>query len=148
MSLVDQVSEELKTAMRARDKVRVAGLRGIRAAFIEALKADGSDTLADEDAVTILRRLAKQRRESIDAYTEGGRPELAEDEKAELAVIEAFLPQQADEAQTRAWVDEAIAKTGASGMADMGKVMGVLMGAHRDVLDGKLANQIVRERLG
>ena len=147
MSLVDQVSAELKTAMRARDKVRIAGLRGIRAAFIEALKADGSETLADEAALTILRRLAKQRRESIDAYTEGGRPELAEDEQAELAVIEGFLPQLADEAQTRAWVDEAIAKTGASAMSDMGKVMGLLMGAHRDVLDGKLANQIVRERL-
>ncbi len=147
MSLVEQVSAELKTAMKARDKVRVAGLRGIRAAFIEALKADGSDSLADDDALTILRRLAKQRRESITAYEEGGRPELAADEKAELAVIEGFLPQQADEAQTRAWVDEAIARTGASGMSDMGKVMGVLMGAHRDVLDGKLANQIVREKL-
>lgn len=148
MSLVDQVSSDLKTAMRARDKVRVAGLRGIRAAFIEAMKADGSETLSEEAAMTILRRLAKQRTESIEAYTKGDRPELAEEERGELAVINAFLPQQADAAQTRAWVEAAIAKTGASSMSDMGKVMGILMGQHRDVLDGKLANTIVRELLG
>jgi uncharacterized protein YqeY len=148
MGLVETVSEELKTAMRARDKARVAGLRGIRAAFIEAMKEDGSETLADEAAMTILRRLAKQRRESIEAYDNGGRPELAAEERSELEVIEGFLPQMAGEAQTREWVAAAIAKTGASSMSDMGKVMGVLMGAHKGVLDGKLANQIVRELLG
>jgi len=148
MSLVETVSAELKTAMRARDKSRVAALRGIRAAFIEAMKKDGSDTLSDEVVQPILRRLAKQRRESIEAYDKGGRPELAAEERSELAVIEAFLPQQADEAQTRAWVEAAIAQTGAAAMSDMGKVMGILMKNHRDTLDGKLANTIVRELLG
>jgi len=147
MGILEQVSEQMKDAMRAKDKVRLSGLKGIRAAFIEALKEDGSDELSDDRAVTILRRLAKQRRESITAYEEGGRDDLVEQEKGELAVIEAFLPTLADEATTRAWVDEAIAKTGASSPADMGKVMGALMGAHKDELDGGLANRIVREKL-
>ncbi|MEZ4317418.1 MAG: GatB/YqeY domain-containing protein [Myxococcota bacterium] len=148
MSLVETVSEELKNAMRARDKVRTQGLRNIRAAFIEALKEDGAESLPDAKAEEILRKLAKQRKESIEAYEGGGRPELADEERAELAVIEAFLPQLADEAQTRAWVEAAIAKTGASAPSDMGKVMGLLMKDHKAVLDGKLANQIVRELLG
>ncbi|MCB9677198.1 MAG: GatB/YqeY domain-containing protein [Alphaproteobacteria bacterium] len=148
MGLVETVSSQLKDAMKARDKDRVNGLRGIRAAFIEALKEDGSETLPDEKAMTILRRLAKQRKESIEAYDAGGRPELAEAERAELAVIEGFLPQVADEATTREWVAAAIAQTGASAPADMGKVMGALMKAHQGVLDGKLANRIVRELLG
>lgn len=148
MSIVERVSSELKAAMKARDKQRIKGLRGIRAAFIEALKADGSETLPEATEIAILRRLAKQRRESIDAYVAGGREELADDEKAELAVIEAFLPQLADEATTAAWVDEAIAATGASSMKDMGKVMGVLMKGHKDEMDAKLANQLVKARLG
>lgn len=147
MGLLEQVSEELKAAMRAKDKVRLGALKNMRAAFIEALKEDGSDTLSDDQVVAILRRLAKQRRESITAYAEGGRDDLVEAETAELAVIDGFLPQLADEDTTRAWVTEAIAKTGASAPGDMGKVMGALMAAHRDELDGKLANRIVREQL-
>lgn len=148
MGIFEDVSEQMKAAMRAKDKERLAGLRGIRAAFIEAIKEEGAgDTLDDDAAVTILRRLAKQRKESITAYETGGRDDLVAEEQAELAVIEGFLPSLADEATTRAWVDEAIAKTGASSPADMGKVMGALMGAHKGELDGSLANRIVRERL-
>jgi uncharacterized protein YqeY len=147
MGLLERVSDELKDAMKAKDKPRIAGLRGIRAAFIEALKEDGAETLPDESAHAILRRLAKQRRESIDAYTAGSRDDLVAQEQAELAVIESFLPSLADEETTRGWVREAIAKTGATGPSDMGKVMGALMAAHRAELDGKLANQLVRELL-
>lgn len=148
MSIVERVSAELKTAMKAREKEKVQGLRGIRAAFIEALKADGSESLSEEQELTILRRLAKQRRESIDAYVDAGREELAETEKAELAVIESFLPQLADEATTAAWVDAAIASTGASSMKDMGRVMGTLMKEHKAEMDAKLANQLIKARLG
>lgn len=148
MPLVEQVSAEMKSAMKARDKVRLGALRGMRAAFIEALKADGAETLPDEQCLGILRRLAKQRRESIEAFDKGNRPELAAEERAELAVIEEFLPSLADAAQTRIWVEAAIASTGASAMSDMGKVMGVLMKGHKDELDGKLANTLVRELLG
>lgn len=147
MSILDQVSDQLKEAMRSKDKGRLNGLRGIRAAFIEALKVDGASALPDEKAVEVLKRLAKQRKESIEAYTAGSRLDLVEAERAELAVIEAFLPQIADEATTRAWVATAIAESGATSARDMGKVMNALMAAHKSELDGKLASRIVRELL-
>lgn len=148
MSLVDDVSAQLKSAMRAKDKPRVAALRGIRAAFIEASKASGSDgTVSDDEALTILKRLAKQRRESIAAYVGGGREDLAASERSELEIIETFLPAVADEAQTRDWVQAAITDTGAAGPGDLGKVMGALMKRHRDQIDGKLANRVARELL-
>jgi uncharacterized protein YqeY len=147
MAILERVSEELKDAMRAKDKSRIDGLRGIRAAFIEALKVDGSTELADDKAQDILRRLAKQRRESIDAFGAGGRADLVAEETNALAVIESFLPKTADEATTRQWVADAIASTGATSARDIGKVMGALMAAHRAELDGKLANKIVRELL-
>jgi len=147
MPIVAEVSAAIKDAMRARDKQRVSALRNIRAAFIEALKKDGADELPDATAIAVLTRLAKQRRESIDAYTGAGRPELAEAEAAELEVIEHWLPSLADEATTRQWVSEAVASSGATGPSDMGKVMGRLMGAHKAELDGKLASRLVREAL-
>lgn len=149
MSMVDDVSAQLKQAMRARDKARTQALRNIRAAFLEALKSEGAaETLSDDEAQAILRRLAKQRRESIEAYQKGDRPELAQAEQDELQIIEAFLPQLADDEQTAAWVREAIAATGAQGASDLGRVMGHLMKNYRDHLDGKLANRIAREQLG
>jgi len=147
MSIFDDVSSQMKDAMRARDKVRLAGLRGIRAGLIEAQKKNNADTVDDETAMTVLRRLAKQRKESLVAYEQGGRAELAEQERAELAVIESFLPSLADEDTTREWVQQAIAAAGATGPGDMGKVMGRLMGAHRGEIDGGLANKLVRELL-
>jgi uncharacterized protein YqeY len=147
MPILDQVSEQLKDAMRAKDKDRVTGLRNIRAAFIEALKVDGAATLSDDKAIEILRRLSKQRKESIEAYEAGGRTDLVEAEQKELALIESYLPKVADEATTRGWVQAAIAETGATGAKDIGRVMSALMAAHRAEVDGKLANQIVRQLL-
>ncbi len=147
MSIFDQVSAQLTQAMRDRDKDRITALRNIRAAFIEGLKLDGSASLADDKATEILRRVAKQRKESIEAYTAGDRKDLAEAEAKELAVIESFLPRLADEATTRGWVEAAIATTGATGMPDVGKVMAALMAAHREEVDGKMANRIAREIL-
>lgn len=148
MAIIDDVSAQMKDAMRAKDKPRLTALRGIRAKLIEAMKADGSETVTDDAALALLRTLAKRHKESIDAFREGGREEMAEAEEAELAVIESFLPRLADADTTRAWVREAIAATGASSPSDIGKVMGKLMGAHRDEMDGKLAQSIVREELG
>lgn len=148
MSIVDEVSAQLKQAMRDKDKPRLQALRNIRAAFLQALKAEGaSEVLPDADALDLLRRLAKQRAESIAAYEQGGRDDLAADERAELSVIEAFLPKLADASQTEAWVDEAIAATGAAQASDLGKVMGHLMRHHKQDIDGKLANQIARDKL-
>jgi len=147
MAIIDDVSTQIKEAMRAKDKVRLTALRGIRAAFIEALKSDGAETLADDKALPILRKLAKMRQESIDLYAQGGRTDLVEAETAELAVIDAFLPSLADEAQTTAWVEEAIAATGATGPREMGKVMGHVMKHHKADVDGKLVKNVALKLL-
>lgn len=148
MGLLEQVSADIKSAMLAQDKVRTAALRNIRAAFIEALKADGSTDLSDAAALGVLRTLAKRRKESIDAYVAGGREDLVAEERADLAVIEGYLPQQADEATTRGWITAAIAASGASSVKDMGRVMGALTKAHGDALDKGLASRLVKELLG
>ena len=147
MSISDSVTAQIKDAMRNKEPIRLRALRGIRAAFIAAMKEDGAETLSDEVCLVHLKRLAKQRRESIEAYEKGGRAELAEEEKIELSVIEAYLPSLADADTTRAWVEEAIAATGAKSKADMGRVMGHLMRFHKGEIDGKLANRIVSQSL-
>ncbi len=108
MSIFDAVTDQMKDAMRAKEAIRLGALRGIRAAFLTELKRDGSERLGDEVCTAILRRLEKQRKESIEAFEGGGREEMAANERAELAVIQEFLPSLADEAQTRGWVEEAI----------------------------------------
>jgi len=148
MSIYEQVNSELNAAMKSRERVRVNTLRGIRAAFIEEMKKDGSSSVGDDQSVAILRRLARQRGESIDAFEKGDRPELAAAEKAELEIIEGFLPSLADEVTTRSWVKATIAETGAAGPGDVGRVMGQLMKSHKGEIDGKLAKTIASELLG
>ncbi|NOY25963.1 MAG: GatB/YqeY domain-containing protein [Oligoflexia bacterium] len=148
MSLVDEITAQIKTAMRAKDKPRLTALRSIRAAFILGMKENGSDTLPEDRALDLIRRLAKQRRDSIAEYTKAGRTDLSQVEEAELAVINEFLPTLADEPTTLAWVEQAVAATGASSVRDMGKVMGRLMGAHKAEIDGTLASKLVRQVLG
>jgi uncharacterized protein YqeY len=147
MAIVDDVTAQMKDAMRAKDKVRLGALRSIRAAFIELMKKDGSDSVADDAAIAILRRLEKQRKESIAAYVDGGRDDLAEVERAELLVLDAFLPSLADEETTTAWVSAAIEASGAAGPSDMGRVMGALMKAHKGEVDGGLAKDIALKLL-
>jgi len=148
MGLVEQVSEQMKDAQKSRDAARLAALRNIRAAFLHEMKKDGAQTLDDGVAQGVLRRLAKQREESIEAFEKAGRADRAEAERAEKAVIESFLPRLADEATTRAWVAAAIAETGAASARDLGKVMGALMKAHKADVDGNLARRIAAELLG
>ena len=148
MGLVEQVSAQMKEAQKARDSQRLAALRNIRAAFLHEMKKDGSETLDDAVAQAVLRRLAKQRQESIDAFTQAQRPERVAEERAELGVIEEFLPRLADEATTRRWVDEAIAASGAKSGKELGKVMGALMKAHKGDVDGDLARRLAAEKLG
>ena len=147
MAIFDAISSQIKDAMRAKDKQRLTALRSIRAVFIEGMKQTGADTLDDATCVASLRKLAKQRKESISAYQSGGREDLVAEEAAELAIIEEFLPQLADEGKTREWVAEAISATGAASPADLGRVMGHLMKHHRGDIDGKLANGIAQEIL-
>ena len=148
MGIEQVVNEQLAAAMKARDAARVAPLRGIRAAFLVEMKKDNARTLADEVCVEVLRRLGKQRRESIEAYESAGRPERAAEERAELAVVEEFLPTLADEATTRAWVQEAIAASGAAAPGDVGRVMGAVMKAHKGDVDGMLDDWLAQELLG
>lgn len=147
MSIYDAVTDQMKQAMKAKDKERLGALRGIRTVFINARKEDNSETVSDDRAVGLLRTLAKQRKDSIASYQEAGRDDLVAAESAELAVIEEFLPKLADEAQTRAWVKEAIAQTGASSPRELGKVMGALMRAHKADVDGALARKVIADEL-
>ena len=116
-----QVSEQIKVAMKAKDAPRLEALRGIRAAFLQGTKVEGAgDTLTDEQCQALLRKLAKQRAESIEAFDAAGRRDMADKERFELGVIEAYLPALADEATTRRWVEEAIAASGATSPSQLG----------------------------
>jgi uncharacterized protein YqeY len=148
VSIFDDVSEGLKAALRARDSDRLRALRAMRAAFLNEQKTDNRDTVSDEDCLRLLRRLEKQRLESIEAFAAAEREDRAEAERAELLVIREFLPSLANEAQTRAWVQEAIDATGASSAKEAGKVMGAVMKAHRGDVDGNLARRLAEELLG
>jgi uncharacterized protein YqeY len=147
MPLIDTITNDLKEAMKAREEGRLRAIKNIRAAFIEALKVDGSATLSDEQALAVLRIQAKRRVESITQYRAAGRDDLAVDEEVELAVINGYLPSLADEATTRAWVAEAIAAVGAAGPRDMGKVMGHLTANHKGEYDSGKASGLVKEAL-
>lgn len=147
MPIFDDVSRQMKDAMRAKEKTRVLALRNIHAGLVNEMKKDGSDSLTDEACVAVLRRLEKQRRESIAAFEEGGRTERAAAEREELEVVRAFLPNLADEAQTRTWVEEAIEASGASTPRDIGRVMGALMKAHKGDVDGGLAKEVAGQLL-
>lgn len=148
MSIFERVNAEMTSAMKARNAGRLQALRGIRAAFLLELKKDNSTSLGDEACVGILRKLEKQRGESIDAFEKAGRAERVAEERAELAVIHEFLPKLADEATTKAWVEAAIAETGAKAPGDVGRVMGAMMKAHKGDVDGNLARRIAMEALG
>lgn len=148
MNLFDQVSEGIKDAMRAKDKVRLEALRGIKKEFIEAKTAKGAnDELSDEAAIQILQKMAKQRRDSAAIYTTQNRADLAENEMAELAVIEAFLPKQLSQDELDAKISEIIAQVGATSPADMGKVMGVATKALAGVAAGKAISETVKKLL-
>ncbi len=147
--LRDDIKTETVTAMKAKDKERTAALRLISAKIKDRdIELRGKEA-GDDDAMVIdvLQKMAKQRRESIQMYEEGGRTELAEQEKTELAVIEEFLPQQMDEAETKAAIEQIKTETGAEGMKDMGRVMGELKARHGTQLDMGRASGWVKESL-
>lgn len=148
MGLVERVNDEMKEALKAKQTARLSALRNIRAAFLYEMKKDGASTLGDELAIVVLRKLEKQRQESIEAFSRGGREEMAAAERAELAMLQQFLPSLADEATTSRWVEEAIAASGAKSNKELGKVMGALMKAHKGEMDGNLARAIAAKKLG
>jgi hypothetical protein len=148
MSIFEQVTAGMTEALKARDSARLSTLRSIRAAFLNETKKDNAETLSDEVCTQLLRRLEKQRGESIEAFEKAGRPDRVAEERAELLVIQEFLPKLADEPTTRTWVKEAIASSGAGSPGDVGKVMGAVMKAHKGDVDGTLARKLAAEILG
>ena len=148
MDLFDKISADIKSAMLAREKVRLETLRGIKKEFLEAKTAKGADgTLTDDQATKILAKMAKQRRETAEIYNSQNRPELAEHELAEASVIEEYLPRQLSEDELTAELQEIIQQTGATSAKDMGKVMGVASKALAGRADGKAISAKVRELL-
>ncbi len=146
--LFDQISNDIKEAMKARDKVRLEALRNIKKVFIEAKTAPGAnDTLEDAQALKILQKLAKQGHDSADLYTSQNRPDLAEEEMAQVNVIESYLPKQMSEEEIETVVKEIIAQTGAQSMKEMGKVMGIASKQLAGKADGKKISEIVKKLL-
>ena len=148
MSLFDQVSKDIMSAMKARDKVRLEALRNIKKVFIEAKTAPGKDDqLSDADALKILSKLAKQGRESAAFYSANGRTELAQEEAAQAEVIERYLPKALSTEEIEAQVKAIIAEVGATSIKDMGKVMGRASKQMAGQADGKTISDIVKRLL-
>ncbi|GHV06724.1 aspartyl-tRNA amidotransferase subunit B [Bacteroidia bacterium] len=148
MNLFDQVSEDIKVAMLAKDKIRLQALRGIKKEFIEAKTAKGADgELSDDVAVKILQKMVKQRKESAEIYTTQGRPELAEGELAEVAAIEVYLPKQLSGDELEGIIKGIIAQVGAEGPKDMGKVMGAANKALAGKAEGRTISETVKKLL-
>jgi uncharacterized protein YqeY len=147
MSLIDRINADLKTAMKSGDDAAKRALRGVKAAITRAEKDKGNQPLTDEEVILVLRKQAKQRQDSIEAYRKAGREDLVREEEEELAVIERYLPQLMSEEAIREVAAQVIEEVGAAGPRDMGKVMGRLMPQLKGKADGRLVNQVVRELL-
>ena len=150
MSLKERIGDDIKTAMKAKDKIRLETVRGIKKAILEkevALRPKGQDSLTEEQEIEILAQLAKQRRDSIEQFSNAGRNDLADKEQQELAILETYLPEQIDDTELESIVDEIITSTGASTPKDLGKVMGVAMKQLKGKADGKKIQAIVKSKL-
>jgi uncharacterized protein YqeY len=148
MSLSAQIMDEMKTAMRAKDTIALEALRAIKSEILLAQTSTGSkEEISEEDEIKILQRLVKMRKDSASIFTEQNRPDLAEPELAQIAVIEKFLPAQLSEAEVEAIIAKIIAETGASGIASMGKVMGLASSQIGGQSEGKVISAIVKKLL-
>ena len=148
MALQQQIDQDIKTAMLAKDEARLRGLRAIKAALLLAKTEKGaSESLTEETETKVLQKLAKQRRESADIYKAQNRDDLYNIEMEELAVIEGYLPKQLDREEIKRFVQKAIEQVGASGIKDMGKVMGVVNKELAGKADGKTISEVVKEAL-
>lgn len=150
MSLKDRISDDIKTAMKAKDKVRLETVRSIKKVILEKesmVRPSGQDELTTDQELEVLTQLAKQRRDSVEQYQKAGRDDLADQEAQELAIIEEYLPQQLSDAEVEAVIDELIAKTGAAAPKDMGKVMGPAMQQLKGRADGAKVQALVKAKL-
>lgn len=147
MSLKNKITDDMKTAMKAGDKDRLKVVRMILAA-VKQVEVDTRTELDDTAVLGVLEKMVKQRRDSVEQFRQGGRDDLADNELAEITVLEAYLPEQLDEAEIDALIDEAIQSTGADGMRDMGKVMGVIKSKAAGRADMGMIGGKVKARLG
>jgi uncharacterized protein len=150
MSLKEKIDLDLKNSMKSGDKTRLNAIRSIRATLLEkevSIRVAGKAVLTDEQEIEVLVSLAKKRRDAIEQFTAGNRPDLAETELAELTVIEEYLPEPVSDDDLRAIVEDIVAKTGATSMKDIGKVMGQAMKALKGKADGTKVQEIVKSLL-
>lgn len=149
--LRDAINNAVKDAMKAKDERKLSTLRMVNSALKNAdidARGQGKPPLSDEDLLGLLQKMIKQRQESVALYDKGGRPELAAAEREEIAVISAYLPKQMSEDEVKAAIAAAIGETGAAGMKDMGKVIGVLRGKYAGQMDFAKASALVKAQLG
>ncbi len=148
MSLSAKIMDEMKTAMKAKDTVALEALRAIKSELLLAQTSSGSkEEISEEEEIKLLQRLVKTRKESARIFTEQNRPDLVEPELAQVAVIEKFLPAQLSEAEIEAVIAKIIAETGASGIASMGRVMGLASAQLGGTAEGKVVSGIVKKLL-
>ncbi len=152
MSLRQRIEDDIRTALKAGDKQRLSCLRMVKSKVqekqVELRGTEGREAeLSDEDVTNVVSAYAKQRRDSIESYEQGGRKDLAANERAELEILTAYLPQQMNEDEVSAIVDDAVRESGASEPKDMGAVMKLVMPKVKGRADGKLVNRIVQSRL-
>ena len=147
MTLAEQINEGIKLAMKAKDADRLRTLRGIKSAFMLLQTSEKADSLTEDDYIKAIQKLAKQRKDSLEVYEQQGREDLASVERAELEIIETFLPAQMSAEEIKSVVAGIIAEMGVSGPAAMGKVMPAAMQALSGKADGKLISQFVKELL-
>lgn len=150
MSLKDRISEDIKTAMKSKDKVRLETVRSIKKVLLEkevSLRPQGQESLTESQEIEVLAQQAKQRREAIEQYRQAGRDDLAEKEAQELAIIETYLPGQLSDEEIAAVVDEVIASVGATSAKDMGKVMGPVMQKLKGRAEGQKIQALVKAKL-
>ncbi len=148
MPLLAKVDEDLKAAMKAREELKVSCLRLLKAAASNAAIAKGKSALEDAEAMEVIAKLIKQREESVEAYTKGNRPELAEKERKEAAILKAYLPAAMPDEELKGIIQAAIKETGASGPQGMGAVMKAVLPKVSGRADGGKVSQFVREALG
>ena len=147
MSLQSKIMEQMKVAMKSKDKVALQSLRAIKSEILLANTKGGDAKFSEADEVKLLQKLVKQRKDSAVLYTEQGRQDLADPELAEVAIISQFLPVQMSAEDLKAFISDIIAKTGANSMKDMGKVMGMVSKELAGKADGKAISSIVKELL-
>jgi len=146
-NLEKQINDDIKAAMLAKEKTKLESLRAIKAAILLEKTKDGAESIEDGAVVKIIQKLVKQRKESADIYTQQNRPELAENELAEIAGMEPYLPKQLSETEIETAVQAVIAQVGATGPQDMGKVMGIATKQLAGQADGRMVSEIVKRLL-